>query len=126
MSVAQILEEAKSFSVQEIEELEISLRLQRLQKMGKIASPEESRLISLINTPLPLTERFQELRVKLEQDALSEDERREMLDINGLREAANATRVEAVMELAKLKGKPFADLWQQMVGAPQGTRFVSP
>lgn len=125
MSVAQIIEELPTFSLQEIETLEHSLRLRKLQRAGKIASPEEARLLSQINAPMPQTKRFVELRTKL-QDEASEDERRELLDISDAREEANAARVEAVMQLAKLRGVPFSQVWQRMVGAPQGARFLIP
>ncbi len=126
MSTAQILEETKTFTLSELESLERSLRLQRLQRAGTIASPEETQLLKRINAPMPQTERFVELRQKLQDEALSEDERDELIRISDAREEANALRVEAVMELANLQGRPFAQLWHQMVGAPQGARFLVP
>lgn len=126
MSVAQILEESKTFSLPELESLEVSLRLQRLQRAGKIASPEEARLLERINAPMPQTQRFAELRQKLQDEGLSKEERRELVEISDAREDANCLRVEAVMELAKLQGRPFSQVWQQMVGAPQGARYVVP
>lgn len=126
MSLAQILEEARSFSLPELESLEQQLRLQRLQRAGKIASPEEARLLARINAPMPHAERFVVLRQKLQDEVLSEDERRELVEIAHAREEANAERVEAVMQLAALQGRPFAEVWQKMVGAPQGTHFIVP
>lgn len=126
MSLAQILEEVRSFSLPELESLEQQLRLQRLQRAGKIASPKESRLLERINAPMPQTERFAELRQKLQDETLSEGERDELLAISDAREIANADRVEAVMQFAALHGEPFAEVWKRMVGAPQGPRFVAP
>ena len=126
MSVAQILEEAKTFSLSELESLEVSLRLQRLQRAGKIATPEEVRLLERINAPMPQTQRFAALRQKLQEAELSEEEKRELIAISDARENANCLRVEAVMELAKLQGRSFSQVWQQMVGAPQGARYVVP
>ena len=126
MSLAQILEEVKSFPLSDIEALEQSLRLERLQRTGTIASPAESELLRRINAPLPQTQRFAELRTKLQDDALSELEREELVAISEAREVANAQRAEAVMELATLQGRPFKELWKKMVGAPQGARFVAP
>ena len=126
MSLAQILEEVKSFPLSDIEALEHSLRLQRLQRTGTIASPAESELLGRINAPLPQIERFIELRTKLQDEALSEQEREELVALSQAREVANAQRAEAVMELATLQGRSFQELWKQMVGAPQGARFVAP
>ena len=126
MSLAQILEEVKSFPVSDIETLEQLLRLERLQRMGTIASPVESELLRRINAPLPQTERFTHLRLKLQDDTLSDSERDELIAISEEREVVNAQRAEAVMELATLQGRPFKELWNQMVGAPQGARFVAP
>ena len=126
MSLAQILEEVKSFPISDIETLEQLLRLERLQRMGTIASPAESELLRRINAPLPQTERFARLRIKLQNDTLSDAERDELIAISEEREVANAGRAEAVMELATLQGRPFKELWNQMVGAPQGARFIAP
>lgn len=126
MSVAQILKELPTFSLKEIETLEHSLRLQKLQRAGKIASPDEARLLAQINVPMPQTGRFLELRTKLQNEALSDDERSELLQISDAREEANAARAEAVMQLATLRKTPFSQLWHQMVGAPQGARFLVP
>ena len=126
MSLAQILEEVKSFPVSEIEALEQGLRLERLQRMGTIASPAESELLRRINAPLPQTERFAQLRIKLGDNALCDAEREELIAISEAREVANAERAEAVMELATMQGRPFKELWSQMVGAPQGARFIAP
>ena len=126
MSAAQILEEIKTFATPELESLENSIRLERLRRAGKIASPEEARLLERINAPMPQTQRFIELRQKLQDDALSEDERRELIQISDAREEANAERAQAVMQLANLQGRPFSQVWHQMVGAPQGARFIVP
>ena len=126
MSLAQILEEVKSFPVSEIEALEQGLRLERLQRTGTIASPAESELLGRINEPMPQTERFVQLRTKLGDDTLSDAERAELIAISEARERANAARAEAVMELATLQERPFRELWNQMVGAPQGARFIAP
>ncbi len=126
MSLAQILEEVKSFPLSDIEALEQSLRLERLQRAGVIASPAEAQLLARINAPMPQTTRFVELRAKLQDDDLSDDERAELVLISDAREAANAARAEAVMELANLQGRPFKELWNKMVGTPQGARFVAP
>ena len=126
MSLAQILEEVKSFPLSDIETLEQLLRLERLQRAGTIASPAESELLRRINAPLPQTERFTQLRLKLQDDTLSELERDEFIALSQEREEANAARAEAVMELATLQGRSFQELWNQMVGAPQEARFIAP
>lgn len=126
MSLAQILEEVKSFPLSDIQVLEQSLRLERLQRAGTIASPAEAQLLARINALMPQTERFLELRTKHQDDDLSDDERAELVQISDAREEANAARAEAVMELANLQGQPFKELWNKMVGAPQGSRFVAP
>ena len=126
MSLAQILEEVKSFPLSDLEVLERSLRLERLQRAGAIASPAEEALLARINAPLPQTARFVELRAKLQDGELSDAERDEMIAISDAREETNAARAQAVMELATMQGQSFSELWEKMVGAPQGARFIAP
>lgn len=124
MSTAQIVAELKSLSSRELDELDSVLQQERLSRRSSVLSQEESRLLSIINSPPPQSERFKELRSALEHEALTEEERQELCQISEAREVHNAERAAAVAELARMKNEPFDKLWHSMVGAPQGVRPI--
>lgn len=118
MSIAQILEEVKTLPTSDLESLEHSLRLERLRRAGKVASPEETSLLRIVNRPLVQIERFDTLSQKWEEVGISDEERAELLEIVGEREGQNAERVEAVARLSELRGVDFQTLWKQLMGEP--------
>jgi hypothetical protein len=120
MSTAQLELELPTLNSTELDALEAALRREKLRRSGRILSAEETRLFETINQPAPGAERFRQLETAWQAGALSEAERAELLEIVEAREELNARRVEAVMELAKLRGVPFTALWRQTMGeAPQ-------
>jgi uncharacterized coiled-coil DUF342 family protein len=116
MSVAQILEESKTFSLPELEALENSIRLERLRRVRATIPAEERRLLQFINEPMPHTQRWVVLTQKWQDEGVSDEERAELLAIVTEREGANAERVEAVRQLSELRGVPFRTLWTQLMG----------
>ncbi len=116
MSVAQILEESKTFSLPELESLENSIRLERLRRVRPTISAEERRLLQFINEPMPHTARFVALSEKWQDEGLSDAERAELLALVTEREGCNAERVEAVRRLSELREVPFKTLWKQLMG----------
>ena len=116
MSTAQILEEIKSYPTSEIETLEHELRLERLRRTRRGLSIEETRLLKIINQPIPHSQRFAILTDKWQDEGLTDAERAELLPIITDREGCNAERVEAVQRLSELRDVPFMELWKQIVG----------
>ena len=124
MSAAQILEEIKSYPTPELESLEHSIRLERLRRSHRGLSAEETRLFEIINQPMPRIERFRELEPFWEAGTLSDDERAELLEIVEAREILSAERIDAVRQLAELRGTSFEALWQQIMGETPPPRLV--
>lgn len=116
MSAAQILEEVKTLSTSDLQLLAVSLRLERLRRVGEASSDEELRWLEVLNRPLAHAERFAVLAEKWKSQGLSPDERAEMQGILSEREAQNAERAEAVQHLSELTGVSFQALWNQLVG----------
>lgn len=94
MSAAQILEEAKALPTPELQLLAVSLRFERLRRVGEAASDEELRWLEVINQPLAQAERFATLCAKSEEQGLSEVERAELMGILSEREEQNAERAD--------------------------------
>ena len=124
MSAAQILEEIKTFPTPELESLEHSIRLERLRRNRNTLSSVETRLYEIINQPMPGAERFRELESLWEAGTLSDEERAELLDIVEAREELGARRLEAVRQLAELRGVSFEALWRQTMGETPQPRLV--
>lgn len=114
MSVAQILEESKTFSVPELESLEQSLRLERLRRTRNVLSAEETRLFEVINQPLPGGQHFPTLRAKRDSHTLSPDELDELTRLDDEREGVWARKLHAVADLADYRGVEFDALYRQL------------
>lgn len=114
MSVAQILEEAKTYSIAELESLEHSLRLERLRRRSDVLSGEETHLFGIINQPLPGGDELRSLRQKREDFSLGEDELVRLISLESEREIAWARKLKAVTELARLRGQEFEALYAQL------------
>lgn len=125
MSVAQILEESKTFSLPELESLEHSIRLERLRRVRRVGPDEERRLLKIINQPMPHAERFAVLTQKWQDEGLADEERTELLAIVTQREGQNAERVEAVGRLSELRGVAFSALWATTDGRRSGADCAS-
>lgn len=114
MSVTQILEESKTFSVPELESLEQSFRLERLRRTRNVLSVEETRLFEVINEPLPGGQRLPELRAKRDAHALLPDELDELIRLDDERERVWARKLRAVADLADGRGEEFDALYRQL------------
>ena len=94
----------------------MTLRFERLRRVGETASDEELRWLEVINRPLARAPRFDVLAAKWENEGLGLEEKTELQSILSEREACNAERADAVQHLSELTGVPFMDLWKQLVG----------
>ena len=115
----EILSQAvRSMSEAELEELERSLRDERLRRFSPDVSDDEAALFEAVTQPMPHQARWDELLQLRENDDWNEALNAEMLTLNEDREGANVRRVAAAMRLANLRGVPFQQLWQQLVLSP--------
>lgn len=82
----------------------------------------EAALLERINEGLPegLWARYEALKEERDAETLTEAEHAELIRLVNEVEIWNARRLEAVAELAKLRGVRFADLVKQLgLGTPQ-------
>ncbi len=116
MSTAQILQEVRTLSTPELQLLAVTLRFERLRRVGENASNEELHWLEVINRPLANAPRFDALAAKWENEGLKGEEQTEWQSILSEREAQNAERADAVQHLSEITGVPFMALWKQLVG----------
>jgi hypothetical protein len=76
------------------------------QPIVPVASPEEADLIEVINHRLPIAQRqrLQILRLRLEAEMLTDQERDELLELAEAIEIQDAERARAMFELATARG----------------------
>ena len=108
----------RSMNEAELEELERSLRDERLRRFSPDVSGDEAALLEAVAQPLPYQARCEQLTQLRENNDWNEALNVEMLRLNEAREAANVRRVAAAMRLANLRNVPFQQLWQQLVLSP--------
>ncbi len=124
MSVAQIERELETLSLNELRVIEAAARRQQGRHRSDVLSAPETRLYEIINQPMPSAERFRELEPSWEAGTLSDDERAELLEIVEAREEISAQRLDAVRQLAQLRGESFENLWRQIMGETPQPRLV--
>jgi hypothetical protein len=85
------------------------------QPMIPVARPEEAALIGVINHRLPIAQRqrLQILRLRLEAETLTEQERDELLELAEAIEIQDAERAKAMFELATLRGVDLMKIVQE-------------
>lgn len=120
MSVAQIERELETLTLEELRRVEEAARRRQWRGRPDVLTARETQLFQTINQPMPGAERFHELEPLWEAGTLADSERAELLEIVEAREELGAQRVDAVRQLAQLRGEAFETLWQQIMGdAPQ-------
>jgi hypothetical protein len=85
------------------------------QPMVPVVRPEEADLIGVINHRLPIVQRqrLQALRLRLEAETLTEQERDELLELAEAIEIQDAERAKAMFELATLRGVDLMEIVQE-------------
>lgn len=94
----------------------MTLRFERLRRVGETASDEELHWLEVINRPLAHAPRFDELAAKWEDEELTDEEQTELQSILTEREAQNVERADAVQHLSEITGVSFMTLWKQLIG----------
>ena len=123
LTPAMLSQAVRAMSETELEELERSLRDERLRRFSSDVPDDEAALLEAVLQPMPNQARWDELRQLRENDDWNESLNAEMLRLNEDREGANVRRVAAAMRLASLRGVPFQSLWKDLVGSPSQTRI---
>ena len=111
-----LLNAVRQLSVPELERFSaFVLRLQAQQKAVSL-SPGESALLLKINTGLgaETQARYDQLIAKRRSETLTNDEYAELLRLTQQAEQIDGQRVEALVELAKLRNVPLKTVMQQL------------
>lgn len=114
LTVDHLLEGVQQLSTAEL--WEFTDRLAEWQQQREV--PEEAPLLAAIreNSRLPEKEqrRYQELWRKCEDETLSEVELAEYHQLLSKLEARNVKRIESLITLAKMRGKPLRQIMEEL------------
>ncbi len=123
LSYDTLLQVAGQLSLRELEELEARLRELRARRQAPSLPSAESALLLRINEPPDATAeaRYAELRARLIDGTLTSTEHQELVALSDAREEQWAQRLEAVAELARLRGVGLMEMMQELgLPGPKG------
>jgi hypothetical protein len=112
MSVDELLRAVDDLSEPDLENLLNRTLFVRARRRGPIATPEESTLLRAINQGIPaeLSDRYEILADKRDDETLTEAEYQELLNIAEQIEAFGVKRLEALVKLSDQRQVPLLQL----------------
>jgi hypothetical protein len=112
MSVDELLRAVDDLSEPDLENLLNRTLFVRARRRGPIATPEESTLLREINRGIPaeLSDRYEILADKRDDETLTEAEYQELLDTAEQIEAFGVKRLEALVKLSDQRQVPLLQL----------------
>jgi len=85
------------------------------QTQATVLSEDEANLLQVINQPLLAVERYSVLVTKRDAETLTDAEYAELLTLTQQHEAYNVKRMQALADLAHLRGKSLSDIIQELI-----------
>lgn len=112
MSVDELLKAVDDLSEPDLEHLLNRTLFVRARRRGPIATPEESTLLREINRGIPaeLSDRYEILADKRDDETLTEAEYQELLNIAEQIEAFGVNRLETLVKLSEQRRVPLLQL----------------
>lgn|SRR5262249_22557594 len=120
LSSEEILSALEKMDAAELEQLAPRIIALTAARRAPHLKPEESKLVARINEGLPedLKSRLACLEDKRDEGSLTEEESSELLSLSDRAERLHAERLEALSELARLRGTTLPALMEKL-----GIRF---
>ena len=121
MELTLLLSRAGDLSPQELDEFTERVIDIRAHKVAPVLNSKESELLNRINNPRPVgfESRYSELIDKHKSDTITTTEQDELIAMNDQAEHFNAIRVEALADLARLRGVPVSKLARKLGFRPR-------
>lgn len=116
LDVETILAGIAQLDSQELEKFSFSVMALNARRKAPSVSLEESQLLTRINhgVPTEVRMRYQLLNEKLHEDQITAGEHRELLGLIDQIEVADAERLRALIELARVRGTSVEAVMQQL------------
>jgi len=109
----KLIEAVKQLSPGDLEQLASQVLAIQAQRRARSLSKEETSLLLKINNsglPEEARERYRELIKKRQEETLTDEEYNELLRLSDESEQRQAERLEALMELARLRNTSLREL----------------
>lgn len=112
VSPEQLLAAAERLTAEDLAAFVTDVVALRARRLAPSLAPDEAALLQRINATAPAAEaqRYGELVALRDAEALSSAEHAELLRLSDIREARNAERVVALVDLATLRGVTLDEL----------------
>ena len=116
LSIDKLIEAAGQLSQPELEQFVAQVLALQARRKAPSLSQEETALLMRINSGLPaeVRRRYQELIDKRREERLTQNEYEELLRLTDTAEKRQAERLEAMVELARLRNVPLPELMQTL------------
>ncbi|MBF0349648.1 MAG: STAS/SEC14 domain-containing protein [SAR324 cluster bacterium] len=120
LSSSQLLQAVAQMPEPELEQFVAEVMALRARLHTSTLSESESKLLNKINLGIPelIQSRYDELMVKRQNESLAGTELQELLNLTDQVEKLEAERVEALAELAQIRGVQLAELMKNL-GIPR-------
>ena len=112
----EILSKVSNWEAPDVEKLLNQMGSLLARKKAPHLSEKETALLLKINEPFPpsVRARYAELHAKLQAENISTAEHDELLKLVDIMEAGNVEWLQALIELARLRGLSLRDLMKQL------------
>lgn len=117
LNLDQLLSGVAQLDTDELRNFVERVSLMLAQRKAASLPELEGSLLQAINQGLPerTQPRYNELQAKLQDDAIASEEHQELLQLVDVVEQAEADRLQALVELAQLRGLTLPALMEQLV-----------
>ncbi|MEA5448843.1 hypothetical protein VB780_09710 [Leptolyngbya sp. CCNP1308] len=116
LNLDQLLSGVAQLDTDELRNFVERVSLMLAQRKAASLPELEANLLQAINQELPeeIQHRYSELQAKLQDEAIAPEEHQELLQLIDVVEQADAARLQALVELAQLRGVNLPDLMTQL------------
>ena len=116
LSPDTVIQEVSQFSDAEFDEFWSRMTRLRAERRAPHLSTQETALLEIINfrRPPEAQARFDFLLKRMRSNRITRKEHAELLTMTDASEQFAADRVQAVMDLAALRGLTFDEIWKQL------------
>jgi uncharacterized protein YfkK (UPF0435 family) len=116
VSATELVQMAEQLSPSELDRLAQEVATLRARRNAPVLPTDESALFAIINQGLPEAERLRltELAERRYQERLTDQEHRELLELQQRLESIHVARMKALAQLAQLRGVSLAEVMEQL------------
>lgn len=115
-NLSNVVQAMSELSLSEIDFAMQKLIELRKEKLPSVLSQKETEILKKVNRPVPgeINSRYNNLKEKRDQHRLSAEEHQEIIELTTYLEQHNVERLQALIELAKIRNISLTDLIESL------------